>query len=795
MADEVDNAVLGRRPDTRDREVAGRTPWTPAQRRGMHIAFLVGGLELAWLGLHALDRLGPLSDLTFVVLALVAATSVAVGVRRWRPSPQWPCWLSIGALLLFLVSGYARMSLGTLGDLTDHRSLLPDVLAIPGYVLLAAAGLGFVHFRSRARQRDVDAVLDASLAGLAALALAWVYLITPALADHDVPLSVRVLLACYPPLSVFLIVIVARIAFGSGMTEVLSLRLFVLALICMLIGDVIYMLVDTHLVSVPSQYVDLGYALAFVAATVAVLHPSLHYVNQPLPPRRAAPRPARLAAVAVALCVPAAVILTRTDSDLTGRSVLALIVVALTVIAVWRMYRALREHAESVDRLGYQATHDALTSLPNRVFVESYLQNLLSDRNAGVAVLFVDIDRFKLVNDSLGHSMGDELLVSVSERLLSTTRPGDVVARVGGDDFVVIVDQVSDVAAAIEVAERTRLSLVEPFRVRDAEIPVSASVGVSYREPGAFLLAETMYRDADVAMYRAKDRGGNAVILFDESMREGVAERLAIERELRHALERGELCLHYQPIITTHTGRVAGFEALLRWTHPTFGSMRPDVFIPIAEDTGLIVEVGAWVLEEACKELHRIRSEVEHGEDLWMAVNLSTRQLRDDSLLDVVARSLVRNQLPASALCLELTESELMENIDASTRLLSMVRSFGARVAIDDFGTGYSSFAYLRELPVDEIKIDRSFVSHLGDGGTDKSMVAAIVALAASLGLSIVAEGVETAQQAEALQSLGCEQAQGYLYSPAVPANEVEPVLRRLGATSEPRMRVVPDSA
>jgi diguanylate cyclase len=278
-------------------------------------------------------------------------------------------------------------------------------------------------------------------------------------------------------------------------------------------------------------------------------------------------------------------------------------------------------------------------------------------------------------------------------------------------------------------------------------------------------------------------------------MREGVAERLAIERELRHALERGELSLHYQPIITTHDGRVTGFEALLRWTHPTFGSMRPDVFIPIAEDTGLIVEVGAWVLEEACKELHRIRTEVEHGEDLWMAVNLSARQLRDDTLLDVVARALVRNQLPASALCLELTESELMENVDASTRLLTMVRSFGARVAIDDFGTGYSSFAYLRELPVDEVKIDRSFVAHLADGGTHVSMVAAIVALAGSLGLSIVAEGVETAEQSAALRSLGCEQAQGYLYSPAVPSNEVVSILQRLGASSEPRMRVVPDSA
>jgi diguanylate cyclase (GGDEF)-like protein len=412
-----------------------------------------------------------------------------------------------------------------------------------------------------------------------------------------------------------------------------------------------------------------------------------------------------------------------------------------------------------------------------------------------VAVLFLDIDRFKLVNDSLGHGMGDELLTTVAGRLLSTSRPGDVVARVGGDDFVVIVDDVAEVADAIEVAERTRLSLVEPFRVRDAEIPVSASVGLSYRPPGSHILAETMYQDADVAMYRAKDRGGNAVVLFDESMREGVAERLAIERELRHALERGEMSVHYQPIVTTHDERVAGFEALLRWTHPTLGSMRPAVFIPIAEDTGLIVEVGAWVLEEACRELHRIRTECEHGADLWMAVNLSARQLRDDSLLDHVARSLVRNQLPASALCLELTESELMENVAASTRLLSAVRSFGARVAIDDFGTGYSSFAYLRELPVDEVKIDRSFVSHLASGGTHTSMVSAIVALAGSLGLSIVAEGVETAEQAAALRDLGCAQGQGYLYSPAVPASEIGPVLARLGASSEPRMRVVPDSA
>jgi len=337
-------------------------------------------------------------------------------------------------------------------------------------------------------------------------------------------------------------------------------------------------------------------------------------------------------------------------------------------------------------------------------------------------------------------------------------------------------------AHAIEIGDGIRRSFATPFRVRDAEVTVSASVGVTVQAPAADgASAETMFRDADTAMYQAKSAGGDAVALFDSSVRVRIAERVKLERELRYALERQQFEVHYQPVVRANDGRVCGMEALLRWTHPWLGVVRPDRFIPIAEDSGLIVDVGAWVLDQACGEAARLRSLFPTSEQLYVAVNLSARQLRDDRLVDQVAQVLADHDLPPHALCLELTESLLMENVERTAALLTSLRACGVRISIDDFGTGYSSLAYLKQLPVDEVKIDRSFVTDLAAGGADTSLISAVVAIASSFGMSTVAEGVEEPDQAERLIELGCQKAQGYLFSRAVPALELPSVITRLG--------------
>jgi diguanylate cyclase (GGDEF)-like protein len=686
-----------------------------------------------------------------------------------------------------------------LGDLSSTRSLAPDLVTLPGYLLLAVGFMGLVRARRRGRGSDLDALLDAGVAGLAALTLAWAFLISRWLSLDTSSTWVRLVVACYPPLSVFMVAIVASLAFSASERPVVAFRLVLLGMASMLVGDVIYMFVELDRLPNNHGLVDLPYGLAYLFWTVAVMHPSMRLVSEPPRIEESPPRRARLVLVGLALCIPALVSLTRTEAGGAERVVLGVIVLALTAAVSLRVSRALTQHARSEARLIHQAQHDTLTGLPNRTFVQRHLTQALArgaETGQGVAVMFLDVDRFKTINDTLGHSMGDELLVSVSRRLRANLREDDLVGRVGGDEFVIVIQGVRDAEHAIEMAERVRLGFAVPFRLRDAEIPTATSIGVALQlGSGEPVGAEAMLGDADSAMYQVKDIGGDAVVLFDASMRDRAERRLELERELGHALDRGQLSLSYQPVIQLHDSRVTGLEALLRWDHPTLGTVPPDVFIPVAEDTGLITEIGAWVIDQACAELAALRATVKGGADLSMAVNISARQLRGDSLLDTVARALMHHSLPASALCLELTESLLMENVGMTSKLLSALRSAGVRISVDDFGTGYSSLAYLKRLPVDEVKIDRSFVSDLDVDGANTSLVAAVVAIAASLGISTVAEGVEKSEQAARLHELGCTEAQGYWFSRPVAAGDIVAVMEGLGLASERRLRIVRDLA
>jgi diguanylate cyclase (GGDEF)-like protein len=759
--------------------------------RAAHVVLVVG---LVWAGLLATGALGALSDITYPILGTGAVVCAVVGVRRNRPALSWPWWVIGASLALLVVGGSVRESMGVVGDLTPGRSPIPDLITIPGYLILGVGLIGIVHARRRGRE-EVDVLLDGLVAALAALALAWIFLVNPALYHDHAPLSVRLALTCYPPLSVFFLAVAAGLAFSGRTRRPFSYDLLLGSMVFMVLGDLVYMMLEIGVVHGIGHLVDAPYALAFVAFMGSALHPSMRELTEPVPTEKVAPRSARLALVAIALAIPGLITVTRTDAPAGDRIALGLIVMSLTAAAIWRMFRALRAHAISEAELAHQATHDTLTGLPNRRAVHEHLGALLTDlpANGGiVAVLFLDVDRFKLVNDTHGHGLGDELLLAVARRLRDCTRPDDLVARIGGDEFVVVVRGLSGVTRAMEVAERTRLAFGVPFEVRGSELASSASIGVSITDGSdPHVDAESMIRDADTAMYQAKEAGRDAVAVFDPSMRDRAAQRLELERDLRHALARGELSVHYQPVVRLPVGQVEGFEALLRWSHPTRGQVPPMSFIPVAEETGLIVEIGAWVMQEACRQLAEWRGAVDGGDHLFVAVNISARQLRDEGLIATVQEALLAHRLPPGALHLELTESLLMEKPGDAAELLNRLRRVGVRLAIDDFGTGYSSLAYLQRFSVDVVKIDRSFVDGVErPDSSEESLVAAIVAMAGALRVTTVAEGVETSAQAHRLHELGCDIAQGYHYARPLPAEEVPAVVARLG-TGRRRLHAV----
>jgi diguanylate cyclase (GGDEF)-like protein/PAS domain S-box-containing protein len=433
------------------------------------------------------------------------------------------------------------------------------------------------------------------------------------------------------------------------------------------------------------------------------------------------------------------------------------------------------EQKTAEDLLAHQALHDDLTGLVNRgVLLDRLARVLAGPRQDGsvVGVVFLDLDQFKWVNDSRSHSVGDQLLVDVARALEAAVRPTDTLARFGGDEFVVLCEGLHDDDEVLRVVERLSAALERPFEIADlggpGEVTVTASMGVATARAGSGAPADELVRDADIAMYRAKERGRARFEVFDEDMRRRATARLQTQSDLRSALQRDEFEVHFQPVVDPRTGVVTGAEALARWRHPTRGLVLPEEFVPHAEESGLIVALGTAVLRAACATTARWNAQ--RAVPLSVAVNLSARQLSHPSLLDVVADAVERSGLPPALLCLEVTETVVMEDATASGEVLGRLRDLGVRVAIDDFGTGYSSLAYLLSLPVDLLKVDRSFVAAVDGGGPGTAIVTAVVALAQTLDLEVVAEGVETHDQRGMLLALGVRAAQGWLWGRPVPA-------------------------
>jgi diguanylate cyclase (GGDEF)-like protein len=432
-------------------------------------------------------------------------------------------------------------------------------------------------------------------------------------------------------------------------------------------------------------------------------------------------------------------------------------------------YAIERKRAEV--ELAHQAMHDALTALPNRALFYDRLGqalNRVGRQGTAVAVLFLDLDRFKLINDSLGHGAGDKLLVAVAERLAGVLRAGDTAARFGGDEFVILCEDVSGERQAIAIAERIASELDAPFVIDSDEVFAHTSVGIALAtEPGA--RPEALIRDADAAMYRAKERGGGVYEVFDDAMRERAVRRMATENALHRALDRGEFVMHYQPIVQMATGALYGVEALARWQHPERGLVMPGEFIEAAEETGLIIALGAWAFDVACRQSAAWDGKV------MMSVNLSARQCTHPDLVATFGEILRRSGADPAAVSLEITETALMEDIALSTATLSALKELGLRLALDDFGTGYSSLRALQHFPVDVVKIDRSFIEPIERDPQEAAIVAAVISLSHALGLRTVAEGIETIAQVDRLRALGCDLAQGFYFAKPGPAADVRP--------------------
>lgn len=432
-----------------------------------------------------------------------------------------------------------------------------------------------------------------------------------------------------------------------------------------------------------------------------------------------------------------------------------------------------------ISKLTYQAFHDSLTNLPNRPLFEDRLQRALAraQRNQNtIAVLFLDLDGFKLIDDSFGHKVGDRLLVMVSERLDSCLRDEDTLARLGGDEFTILLENIQDIEDATSVANRIAKQLELPFSLEEHEIFISASIGIAI-STGDRDRPEEFLRDADVAMYAAKKSGKANHQVCNLNMASQARQQLLLETELRRAIERQEFRVYYQPVIHLDTGKIVELEALVRWQHPLRGLVPPLEFIPLAEETGLIIPLGQWILEEACKQLRAWHLQYPTDPPLVVGVNLSTKQLEQSQLEDKIATILREQNLEPGSLKLEITESAILGDTKANLNVLRKLNDLGVQLAIDDFGTGFSALNYLKQFPVDTLKIDRSFVNGLGSNPEDTAIVHVIIAFAKALNLGITAEGIETANQLAILCELKCDRCQGYYFSKPLPGDEIGQIL------------------
>ncbi len=740
-------------------------------------------LGLVSLLAFSLGIFGPFEPYWPIVLGMGSAGAVGYAIIRFKPVPRWNWWVIFAALWLFLIGAVTGALLHTLGNLTHTRSILPDLITIPGYALLAIGLLRFSGSNPRGKRDNLDAILDGLMAGLSILAVAWVYLIGPLLLSHGTSLTIRLTLVTYPPLSALLVVLVLRLAFTTDLKRTSAYWLLLAAFFSMFVGDTIYMLADSDTFRFSVIMLGIPYGAAYIFAGSCALNPSMQLLSDTKSLFGAGYKRIQVSLIALSLATPAFLIFGERSASLSDRAVIFLVDLGLVTTATTRVLRAIWSAKKSEEQLAHIAAHDTLTGLPNRRLVTERMSRLLTDMaqtGKSLALIFIDLDQFKMVNDTFGHSHGDHLLVSVAERLRANVRRLDLVARLGGDEFLVVLQDIESLDLAYRIACGLRDSLRDPFVVDGVKLYVTGSLGLATASSAESPNAEELLRNADTAMYQAKAAGRDTVVIFNTSMQTEVTRRLELKYDLRGALELQQLFLVYQPVVNTQTGYVEGVEALIRWQHPIHGLIPPTTFIPLAEESGLILEIGSWVMDTAVRKTRDFLAVPEVTSDFYVAVNLSAAQLVDEKLADRVAAMLAKHKIRGENLCIEITESMVMENPERSATILRSLKDISVRLAIDDFGSGYSSLAYLTKFPVDKLKIDKTFVDSLErPDSADATLIAAIVAMARSLGISTTAEGVETADQSRQIIRLGCDAIQGYYLSrPVAEPNVLETIIK-----------------
>jgi diguanylate cyclase len=712
------------------------------------------------------------------ISCVAAACALVVAQRR-----------SLIDLTMALVGACAIVLLGGTHVLRTPRTNVGGLATtIELFGTLSLLGLAVV-MRRRSTERD-GAAAEAAVVGLGVWLVNWIGFVVPLRGATDHSAAYIAVHATFLPIAATLLFLIAA-AIAESRRRRVALTMALAGFAVAAVGNSVWLSIDTGRLGTSAHTVALGlYSLALWVIAGAVVHPSIRVQPGGAGEPRRDRSLLRLQIMAAALVGPVLALALTAPTDGLDRAVRAGSASALAVCAAWRVVATVRANRRTHDALLAGVRSDALTGLPNRSLLLERIDDSLSaswDDESMPAVYFVDLDRFKTINDSLGHAAGDEVLNLVAHRLVNAAPEHATVSRLGSDEYAILDPQNRSSATALQMAERLLALFREPLTISQGgvgDIFVSASIGVAWASTNVLATATDLLRHADTAMYRAKDAGRNCLAVYDESMHERVAHRLSVETALYRALDRRELRLYHQPMLDLGTGEVIGFEALMRWQRPDGSLVSPAEFIPIAEETGTILPIGAWALLDALTQLRQWMDAGVCGASATMSVNVSPRQLADPGFPAVVSEAINRAGVPPQLVWLEVTEGIMISEPETALATLKRLRSLGVRVALDDFGTGYSSLSLLQKFPLQRIKIDRAFVQGVADNAQDRALVRTIVVMGQSLGLDLVAEGVESIHQLQVLADLGCNKAQGYLISHPVPPDAMRSTvaaLERLG--------------